>query len=141
MLFKNWTLKTLGLLLVLVFFGGCQKKYYIDKTTYEDETITDIVRVFWHEQRHYSFYIQKEGSQEINIKEIDVVYNYDKSVKIFSDVPAGNKMWAKIKESRGRTGFNYYTVYLEIHLHSVKDVEGGGWNHGKFGSGQTQVVQ
>jgi len=30
---------------------------------------------------------------------------------------------------------------LEIHVWSEADIEGGGWDHGKFGRGQTSVIK
>ena len=41
--------------------------------------------------------------------------------------------------------FSYWRVYsaskLTIHLHSVKEIDGAGWNHGKNGRGMTTVVE
>ena len=30
-----------------------------------------------------------------------------------------------------------YLDYLELHIHSEKNLEGAGWDHGKLGSGTT----
>jgi hypothetical protein len=30
---------------------------------------------------------------------------------------------------------------LDIHIHNLDEIQGGGWNHGKFGRGKTQVIE
>jgi len=63
--------------------------------------------------------------------------NYSKCVRLFSDVNRDNKMWALVRGRRGHWNLSY----LEIHLHSVKNIEGTGWDHGKGGKGTTQVIE
>ena len=60
-------------------------------------------------------------------------------VRIFTDVIPSNSMWIEgdlVKESGGGIHYDY-----EIHIHSIDDVNTGGWNHGKFGSGTTTRIQ
>ena len=60
-------------------------------------------------------------------------------MKIITDVSADKKMWVL---TRGYyAGRDPVYEYVEIHIHAAKDVNGGGWNHGKFGSGQTNVIE
>lgn len=61
-------------------------------------------------------------------------------VRIIPDCPKGQKMWARIVwENYGR---NTWVIYgLELHVHSEKNIEGGGWDNGKFGKGTTQVIE
>ena len=60
---------------------------------------------------------------------------------LFTDVSKNQKMWARLVKNKShkndRDGEFYY---LEIHVRSVTDIEGGGWDHGKFGSGSTHVI-
>ncbi len=122
------SLLLLLLLTVLVFLLSCSAPF--------ERKIDNIARVFWHEGHNYSFYVQQEGISEIKIIEFYRIWK----VKIIADVPADKKMWAHIKgASGGCDGLQY--EYAEIHIHTAKDISGGGWNHGKFGSGQTHVIE
>ena len=57
------------------------------------------------------------------------------NVKIFRDVPKDKSKF--IVDKRCCSGGSTYVQYLHIHLHSFDELHGGGWNRGKFGSGQT----
>lgn len=59
--------------------------------------------------------------------------------EIVADVPEGGNMWYEaIYYGGGRLGIN---ARVTIHVRSIDDVGGAGWNHGKFGSGMTERVQ
>jgi hypothetical protein len=59
-------------------------------------------------------------------------------IKYFSDVPKDGKMWAKQITIEGSLNTE---VRVEVHLHSVDEVDGGERNHGKQGSGTVSVVE
>jgi len=98
--------------------------------------VDNIVRVFMHEPGAYNFLVSRNGI-------LVPTENYRHSpqrVIIMPDVSREQFMWARVyyKEEEG---YGFPQAYLEIHVHSEKDIEGGGWNHGKFGRGQTVVVE
>lgn len=101
--------------------------------------VDNVVRVFWHEDTRYSVHVQQGSANEIEVQTY-LVSCQERIVRIFTDVPAGSKMWLA-----GRHYSNWINgacfSYLEIHVHSTQDIEGGGWDHGKFGRGQTTVVE
>ena len=113
------------------------------------ENRTDnVVRVFWHEETRYSVMVQKPESAEIKTisfpracwgRSKDNETRMIGNILILADVPDRSPMWvfSKIRDAN----FDGCIELLEIHIHSVKDVEGASWNHGKFGSGSTTVIQ
>ena len=109
----------------------------------EEVRIDNVVRVFWHEGTRYSLQVRKPNSAEIETIAINNNMCGGKSprdrIKILADVPLLDSMWV-----RYTVNFNWNLdclEALEIHIHSEKDIDGGGWNHGKFGRGQTSVIR
>jgi len=64
----------------------------------------------------------------------------DDEIKVIADVPNGQPMWVKINWAKAPWGKIIRTTGTEIHIHSGKDINGAGWNHDKFGSGQTSTI-
>jgi len=111
-------------LLSVCFLAAC---------SYEKEPVTveNVKRVFMHEEKHYSFlYASPNNPNELQGFTLREVIR----VKIITDVSPEEDIWLKYTEF----GSSYD---LELHLHSAEDINGAGWNHGKFGSGQTVVVE
>ncbi len=108
-----------------------------------DERINNVVRVFWHEHDRYSVLVERsEGVYSIVSLPANVCVHNGAMVLIIADVPAREKMWVSAKIKRGASNdVNPCIKKMEIHVHSPKDVEGAAWNHGKFGSGQTSVIE
>ncbi|MDO8600308.1 MAG: hypothetical protein Q7R73_01645 [bacterium] len=125
------TLTTLlAALCISTFVAGCVAD---DKFDYK---IENVVRIFMHEPGHYTFFIKNEKTPgELEIKTIGVDRNL---VKIFTDLLPSKNPWV-----RHYTGCSPYPSWgcLEIHIRNPQDVQGGGWNHGKFGRGTTVVVE
>lgn len=95
-----------------------------------------IKRVFLHDARHVSFFIQEKGNPEI--QHTHIYCDYRNEPKFVADVPEGEDMWAEQTVSQSGGG---YSTSVVVHIHDVSDVEGAGWNHGKHGSGMTQVIE
>lgn len=114
--------------LIMVGCDGCEKKL-LGTTKYPK-----VERVFMHQTNDYSFMILKEGK-------LESIHHYcvDK-FDIFPDVEPGAPMWAEVDDWSCAGGGNTHRI-IRIHVHSAKDVEGAGWNHGKRGSGQTNAVE
>lgn len=115
-------------LLVLVGCGSSEP-------TTKEVIHKNIDRVFMHSGRKASFFSQKEDG---SIDHTFLEPTMHGTLKYFADVPRGEKMWAKETIVRGNMSTTYY---VDIHLHSVDEVDGGEWNHGKHGSGTVSVVE
>lgn len=101
-----------------------------------DNRFDNVTRVFWHENTRYSIHFEQDGSKEIQVKTFTRV----EKVKLIKDVSTEEHMWVRAVGGKVLLGFTFYSL-LEIHVHSEKDVEGGAWDHGKNGSGNTVVIQ
>lgn len=115
--------------LMLLFIAGC------GEPTTTEVVYKDIDRVFMHSWDTVSFFRQKpDGS-------IDHKFLRSYScggIKYFVDIPKDEKMWAKETTIEGSMN---NSISVEVHLHSVDEVYGGEWNHGKQGSGTVSVVE
>jgi len=109
--------------------GCCKNPDYREKKVY-------IKRVYMNEVNRYTF-ITKNSDGSNKVWEIS---GWDKSVfRIYDDVPVGKEMYVEYsKKCQGGTLF-FYNV--NIHIHNLYELQGGSWNHGKFGKGQTQVIK
>ena len=68
------------------------------------------------------------------------VLGTNESVSFVYDVPQSKKPWAEIyEEYRFLDGFK--CMWMTIHVHSANEINGGGWDRGKFGSGQNVVIE
>jgi len=110
------------LLLFLLFLPGCE--------TPQHYKVNNIVRVFMHDPGKYSLMVREDGQ----LKSLPF-HGHSNYFYVYEDVPSGEPMWADVdKTSNG-------VKTITLHVHDEKDIQGGGWDHGKFGSGQTQVFK
>lgn len=100
----------------------------------------NIVRVMMHKPTEYTLY-------ERNGDELKPHFLKSTNFTLIADVPPEKLMWAegyKIKGSDPYTGWED-PIILKIHIHSEKEIQGGGWevNRGKFGTetGNTIIVK
>lgn len=113
---------------------GCSKR----QLGYEK---MDIVSVWKHAAGKYS--VSKMNGTEIvdvdfsRIPSSGCVCNIGKCT-LLVDVPAGSNMWCEVYY---RMEYGASFSYVTIHVRSPDDVNGAGWNHGKFGSGTTERVR
>lgn len=126
--FLGWSL-----IIVAVWFciTLCQKPEGFD----EKEHIQYVDRVFMGEPNDYTFIITHEDKSNTVWR----VKSHFMHVEIFNDVPSHERMYVKYKKVWKQGEAIYQYIY--IHIHDLKDVEGGGWDHGKFGQGRTQVIE
>lgn len=57
----------------------------------------------------------------------------------YEDVSLDEEMWAEETREMDLKGTKH--TRCTFHIHSLKEINGAGWNHGKFGSGQTTVIE
>jgi hypothetical protein len=120
-------------LLVLTSFG-CEFKevsFHVPKT--------NIVSVYFHEQHRFSVGILN-ADKTISIVPIPIPANLPVPFRIISNVDSTKGMWYECNLKY----FNFEVSpggACSIHVRSIDDVNTGGWNHGKFGSGVTRRIQ
>ena len=95
-----------------------------------DSKIERIQRVFMHSPVEFSFMVEAEEGK----RSIVLWLRSNVLPEFIWDVPRGESAYAFCRT----TGSGDFI--LEMHLYSKDQVEGAGWDQGKFGSGQTVVV-
>lgn len=93
----------------------------------------DIVSVYYHERNDFSVGIM--NGHKLTIKRLPVYAHVD----IFADADPEGSMWYECDYTYDRD-YGESTGGCSIHIHDVDDITGGGWNHGKFGSGSTTRI-
>ena len=112
-------LRLLNLVLIAVFLVGCapDKNYSIK--------IEGIKSISQHEVTYYSVIVadQKGGFESISLERCKATF--------LIDIPPEKDMWVEetyvLSSAHGLQ--NSHCVF---HIHSLKEINGGGWNHGKF---------
>lgn len=118
-------------------------------------TVSGITRVFMHEPGRYSFLVEHNQHGKVGHLHTLTTCSEYANIQILKDLPnPEDPIWIEILCGCSpvyRTckqippNFSFWEISqfgkLTIHLHSTKQVNGSGWNHGKFGSGTTVVVE
>lgn len=98
------------------------------------ETVKNIGSVHMHEPSHLSVWI----ADAHNIRRRNDYSSGSGSpiyLSYIPDAPKGQLMWMKVfYGSRGSIWA------IELHTHSDNEIQGGGWDKGKFGRGETVSV-
>lgn len=132
-------------LVVLFFLTGAVMGF----TGYEPnahrtvERIDHVVAVVLHEPGRYSVITENpttklEGSWGETTSSTHV--------ELYADIPTDEYGWAEYRTRSYRPWLRRESYHIPnapetliVHYHGVSDLRGGGWNHGKFGSGQTRI--
>jgi hypothetical protein len=122
-------------LVAVLFIGICLFCLSSCDNGPKQEKIENVVRIFMHEPGHYSLMIQLSGSISATMRTVNLS---GCEPKFIMDAPKDGEMWVYIEYPRLE---NDNRGIADFHIHSENDIDGGGWNHGKFGSGQTQVIR
>ncbi|MBI4991666.1 MAG: hypothetical protein HZB99_00410 [Candidatus Harrisonbacteria bacterium] len=105
-----------------------------------EEKVENIVRVLMHDRYNWTLITEKNDSKELKM-EAYRCNDYSDCVHLFKDVSGEEKMWSHVVMRDNGINARWRVISLEIHLHSEKNVEGAGWDHGKTGKGMTQVIE
>lgn len=99
----------------------------------------DIVAVWKHDVNQYS--VTLNNGEEL----IDNGFSFYKGeyfsyrkIKVVPDVPEGKSMWYEASYIKNA---NANRAEVKIHVHSEKDINAAGWNHGKFGKGMLEKIE
>ncbi len=121
----------------LILGSGCAKSP--TPKAPEEQVRINIVRAFMSESDRFIFLVDGVRT-EVVIKNIRVVGG--KMPRIFRDVPSSESIWIKLEADDVCINKHHCsTTELEIHLHNETDLNSAGWNHGKFGQGETTVLE
>jgi hypothetical protein len=114
----------------LLSLPGCwtQKDFSVER-------YRNVERILMHEPNKYSFIFKYDEAKEYSL----VTVNVWGVPKIIPDVTNGEKCWVEVGAPWVQN--ESFRISLTIHVHSAADINGAGWNHGKFGRGQTTVVE
>jgi hypothetical protein len=125
-------MKRLILLLgITALLSGCFSQEKPSSTT----SIHDIVAIWYHEGSSYSFTTVENNK----LKNYGFGNDTLCTTEVVLDLKPNEKPWATVTTHHltfGETRNSYI-----IHAHSISDIQGAGWNHGKFGSGQTTRLE
>lgn len=130
------------LALTVVFIAGCDPPIDGGRQILSDSgkvtQIDNVVRVFMHRPQEFTFLSTDPSSKRIIINHLDIGDGH--KAEIFADVPDDKPMWARYGEGvQGKSSES-----LEIHIHSVNDMNGAGWiikNDDTTTTGTTDVVR
>ncbi|OGY41747.1 MAG: hypothetical protein A2Y82_02610 [Candidatus Buchananbacteria bacterium RBG_13_36_9] len=106
------------------------------------EKIENITRIFMHEPYRYTFFIDGQNDK----KEVLVKTIRASCIKIYNNVLANETSWIEYviwdqNDPLQKRGDNWDVRILEIHIHDISQIQGAGWDHGKFGKGATNVIE
>lgn len=129
-------IKALLLATVLLFIATSLAHAYCDEPDRAWE-YTDVVRIIMHERGKYTFMRRLLNDPHKQVQMITLRCSDEKD-KIFEDVPPDKKSWVLA----GPRGWgSCYLDFLEIHVHSITEIEGGGWDRAKGGKGTSVVIE
>jgi hypothetical protein len=135
-----------------IFLAGCATTA-TEKV--EPTVVSGISRVFMHEPGNFTFLVEHIDTKKLGQLRVSTYGNYVTIVEDLSEdqpisvVYSCSKYTGQSDEKSYQcrtvpsnfSNWNVRAGRLTIHLHSAKEIDGAGWNHGKFGRGQTVVVQ
>ena len=127
------TVQCLGLVLTLLMLSACAGP----KPEPTRERIENVQRIFYHEGSRYTLMIVDPETKQATMR------TFYGQVALFFDISNGEPMWALYEVTDFYQDIDkWIPIYrLKIHMTSPSAVEGGAWNHGKFGSGSTEVIR
>jgi len=127
--FHNKLVSIFALVMMFTLLSCCDQKNTPNIVKYPR-----VERVFMHDPGEYSFLYKDESSgQLISInKNIFKAKAYSAKYVLIPDVNNDDFCWAEVDMNNS---------IITIHIHDSSEIAGGGWNHGKFGSGSTTPIE
>ena len=92
-----------------------------------ESRIENVERVLTDMNGCYELLTLDPQSKEVNERQFcGYVYQRSTEIRLFADALSGQPMWADYRfKEQDKNGYCHYE--LDIHMHSAKDVNGGGW--------------
>lgn len=98
------------------------------------DKIEHVARILMQNPHQFSLIVPNGRPNEYTVKEIEVT-----DAIFITDVPQDLDCW--IEEIQLGSAPSTEKTLGNFHLHQIGEVEGGGWDHGKFGRGHTAVIE
>lgn len=119
----------LAAILTILLAAGCG-----DVLQHYSNKYVGVKKVFMHENGVYSVFVpsEKGGYIQKGLVKCEATF--------FEDVPPEEDMRAEEVFDRSYW-HGFQNSYCTFHIHSLKEIGGGGWDHGKSGHGQTNVIE
>lgn len=97
----------------------------------EKGKISGVIRVYMNEPKRYTYFTRNKSEPQIlRMKYLP---------EIFYDAPKESDLWIDYRCTKTKSG-NLTSCHYAIHLHSIKELQGGAWDHGKRGKGHTHPL-
>lgn len=118
-------------ILLSLFLVSCGEGDFDSRIKY-----TKLESIWFHENDRYSITVLENGI--LNNIAVSMHHPGDGS---FVYVDGSDPAWAEVTYSKAGGGSDgVYASRIEIHVKDASTITGGGWNHGKFGSGSTRKI-
>lgn len=99
---------------------------------------TPIIALYMHEVGNYSVAVQEgEHIRMIEFRRQMITI----PTKIIADVPNNDSMWFECFGTYHEMKSWSEDARCEIHIRNIDDINTAGWDHGKFGKGNTIRIQ
>lgn len=113
-----WCISVICVMVASVISTGCGP-------TKSNGRVDNVVKVIVHSGTEYTIMYKKDD--EIKSLPINLSGSgKDNKIRIITDVPKGEPMWASWRNRTVYRNSKNYVGYAEIHVHDEKDIEGGG---------------
>lgn len=141
-------MRVVWLLVITILISACGKQ-----APYQEPgptVVSTVSQVLMNEPDSFTFLVDLEDSQ---VGQLHLYLGMPKNkvpIKIFRDLKADQQISISYLCGENETcqplpkNFSLWRVnanHLVIHLHSDDEINGAGWNHGKYGKGQTEVIR
>jgi len=135
----------LGFLMVIALVGFVVFTIHQESKVVESgqEEIHDIATIYMHELSSYTVVVREgEVERPISLYLVPLtLQEMQDAIRIVRDVEKGDSPWLEYYyEMKGSSAVkNIHSI--TFHLSPEYNIQGGGWNHGKFGQGQTLILE
>lgn len=129
-------------ILLVLFLGvvalsgltGCEEQ----RVASETQRLEGGLRILIHERRRYTIFVQAPNGA-ISVLEFTGCPQGEPTFT--ADVPIDKPEQIEYRTHTDTKRHLVCNELIAVHLHSVKEIGGGGWDHGKHGRGQTNVIE
>lgn len=124
----------LAVIIMVLLTAGCGEEVVHHTEIDHTNKYVGVRKVLVHQVGQYSVFVpgEKGGYVQKELARCKATF--------FEDVPQEEDMYAE-ETYYSSTDYRLRETYCTFHVHSLKEIGGGGWHHGKFGRGQTNVIE
>jgi len=131
---------------VAVFLFGCSSKEADIQQHYRPAVYKNVERIFMHSRNEYTilYYADSERIELLSKAFVIDLCLEAGNVKFVTDISQEHYNLVSLLEKQEDVTCWHCcgnALRVEMHIHSTADINGAGWSRGKFGSGQTNVIE